>query len=379
MRILWDSNDPRDTSGYGRQTAVNVPLLAGLGHDVAIAAYHGTTGSVKPWNGIPVYPAGDDVWGMDVLAAHAKHWQADLVITLLDCWVTDPAGCEGLNVAHWVPVDCEPLGARDKAWLETTGGHPIAFSRHGEKMLRQAGFGPSYVPHSIDTSVFTPIMAEGKRRLRKLAGYDGRFIVGINAANQDRNRKAYPEQFRAFARFRQKHPDALLLVHTRVDNLGNGGLDLRPLAGHCGLEIDQDVIFSPQYEYKTGMISDADMANWYRLLDVLSLPSWGEGFGLPLIEAQACGIPVVTTRWSAMTELCGAGWLVDGEPFWNYTHEADWVKSGIGSILRAYEKAYKDAGRLGERARAFALQYDSRHVLDTYWQPVLERLARDGA
>lgn len=376
MRILWHSNDPRTKSGYGCQTALWVPLLAELGHDMAVSAFQGTVGAPHDWQGFPVYPAGDDLWGMDVLRGHAKHWRADLVITLLDCWVTDPAGVEGLKLAHLVPVDCEPLGARDKAWLETTKGHPIAFSRHSEKMLRQAGFDPSYVPHGVDTTVFTPIQPAGKAKLRKLFGIGAkRWVIGVNAANQDRNRKALPEQFRAFAKFRAKHPDALLLVHTRANNLDQGGLNLYPLAEHCGIEVGKDLLFTPEYEYKTGLISDQDMANWYRCLDVLSLPSWGEGFGIPLIEAQACGIPVVTTRWSAMTELCGAGWLCDGPLFWNYTHEADWMIPSVASILRAWEHAYREGDRGTERARAFALQYDARHILKTYWKPVLEKLA----
>jgi hypothetical protein len=237
MKILWHSNDPDDKTGYGRQTATFVPLLQAAGHEMAVSAFHGRT-TAGQWRGIPVYPGGDDPWGMDVLRGHARHFRADLVITLLDCWVSDPAGCEGLRCAHLVPVDCEPLGARDETWLRTTLGKPVAFSRHGEIMLHDAGFEPAYVPHGIHVSVFTPIAEPGKRRLRRLFGIpSGAFAIGINAANQDRNRKAYPEQFRAFARFREKHPDAVLLVHTRARNLGQGGLDLHALAEACGLDV----------------------------------------------------------------------------------------------------------------------------------------------
>lgn len=374
MHILWHSNHPDDKTGYGRQTALWVPALASLGHDVAISAFHGAPASRSEWQGFPVYPGGDDQWGMDVVGAHARDFEADLVITLMDCWPADPAGLAGLKVAHWVPVDCDPLGAGDRLHLEQTGGTPVAMSRHGEKMLRAAGLDPLYVPHGIDAQVFTPILAEGRKVLRRLAGLPNGFIVGINAANNDKHRKSFAQQFQAFAACRARHADAVLLLHTRSDNSAADGLDLRALARACGLEPGRDVFFTDQYAYRTGAWGDDSMANWYRCLDVLSLASHAEGFGLPLIEAQACGIPVVTTRASAMTELCRAGWLADGEPFWNWRFQSWWRAPSVRKITDCYEKAYRDRGRLSGRAREFALGYDVRLVLKQHWQPALTRL-----
>ena len=96
------------------------------------------------------------------------------------------------------------------------------------------------------------------------------------------------------------------------------------------------------------------MAAWYNGLDVLSLCSYGEGFGLPLIEAQACGIPVVTTDASAMSELCGAGWLVSGTPFWTDGHQSWWVRPDAADITNAYEMAWqaRENGKPPEEAGA---------------------------
>jgi len=58
-------------------------------------------------------------------------------------------------------------------------------------------------------------------------------------------------------------------------------------------------------------VSDADLANIYRAFDVFALPTMGEGFGIPILEAMACGVPVVATACSAVTELLeGHGELI---------------------------------------------------------------------
>ena len=67
----------------------------------------------------------------------------------------------------------------------------------------------------------------------------------------------------------------------------------------------------------------------------------GKVSGCPLIEAQACGIPVITTDASAMSELCGAGWLVSGTPFWTDGHQAWWVRPDVSDIEQAYEFAWQ--------------------------------------
>jgi glycosyltransferase involved in cell wall biosynthesis len=387
MRILWHSVAPWAGSGYGTQTATFVPRIASLGHEVAVSASWGTQGRVTEWEGHRVYPGGRHPHGADVLAKHAKHFKADLVIHLGDVFCLDPEPWkdEGLRVAHWMPVDCDDgdgvvghsgdilersIGLVDHLNLMQGGGVPIAMSRFGETQLAKSGHRPLYVPHGIDVNVFQPT-GDGDE-LRRDAGLGDRFVIGINAANNDKVRKAWPEQFAAFAKFLRRHPDAFLMIHTQEDE--PNGLKLRRMARDMG--IVKACGWSDDYTVQSGQLGGEDMASWYRRLHLYSGCALAEGFGLPILEAQAAGIPTVVTDGSAMSEI-GCGWKVQGEPYWSLSHAAFWRKPSIDGIVRAYEDAYRrgtDYRAKAARTRQHALAYDADLVLKEHWAPVLSEL-----
>ena len=345
-----------------------LPRIASLGHEVAVSAFCGLSGARTSWHGITVYPGGFSPVGDDVIAGHAADFRADLVITLMDIFALRPQVMKDLGAVHWMPVDCEPLGQGDKIALRESGAQPIAFSEFGRHQLSEAGFSPLYVPHGIDTQVFCPGDRAAARERMGLP--EDAFVIGMNAANVDDRRKGWFEQMAAFGFFREKHPDAVLLAHTIAPGPGQ---NLSGLADFFG--IGHAVRWSDRYKYSTGGFSARDMALWYAALDVYSGASWAEGFGLPLAEAQACGIPVVATRGSAMTEVTGAGWLVDGEPAWKEGHYAQWCKPRIGDLTDAYEAAYNGAHATGMagKARSHAMRYDADSLLPE-WDRILKIL-----
>ena len=103
------------------------------------------------------------------------------------------------------------------------------------------------------------------------------------------------------------------------------------------------------------------MAHIYSSLDVLLNPATGEGFGIPVLEAQACGTPAIVTDFSAMQEVCGAGWKVEHSKWW--TGQQSWqAQPHVADIVEALEACYHrstaQVAADSKRAREHALQYD---------------------
>jgi glycosyltransferase involved in cell wall biosynthesis len=253
--------------------------------------------------------------------------------------------------------------------VEASGAQLIAMSQFGFDRFKTAGLPVTYVPHGIDTSVFKPL--SNVTELRETCGVDDQFVIGLNQANNDAIRKALPEQMLAFAKFSEHKDDVLLTMHTGVHQ--EGGQDLESVAENLGI-LDKIRIVD-QYRYTSGMITPQDLNEWYNVIDVLSGTVYAEGFGLPIMEAQAAGTPVITTSASSMDEVNPLGLHVTGQPFWNGVHKAWWISPDVGEIADAYEQSYVNRKNVdGRKLRRFAKSYDYKVVSKAYMQPAVEKL-----
>lgn len=385
MKILIHSNGPHVSTGYGVQTGLLAERLKAAGHDVAISCTYGQQGNVGEWRGIKLYPGGYETNGNDVIHNHALHHfdgdpKGGWIITLLDVWCMVNPRLADFNVLAWVPVDHFPAPPDVLKFFQRSNALPVAMSRFGERLLFEAGLAPTFIPLSVDTKAFkpTPTVQIGDKEVsgRQFIGVpEDAFVVGMVAMNKGwaRDRKGFNEAFRAFGQFWQTHQDAVLYCHSDWPG-GAEGINLKELALHASIP-EHALVFVDQYAYRFGFKPE-QMAAVYTAFDVLLAPSHGEGFGVPLIEAQACGTPVITTDFSAQTELTGVGVKVPGQGEWDPAQHASYVVPFIGDIIRALEAAYelRCSEDLQAKAVAFASGYDSDRVFESLWVPFLEQL-----
>lgn len=370
MKILWASNAPWTATGYGQQSRLFLPYLR-KEHDVAIAQNHGHAGELFEWEGLTVYPEGYDSYGNDVIATWASHHMRPdegWIFALYDSWVYRNPVFRNWHFATWSPVDHQPVPPMVIEAIRSLELTPIAMSKFGQAQFQDADLDAFYVPHAVDPG-FAP---RDKTAARERYGIpDDAFVVGMNAANKasgDFHRKGYGEAVHAFALFAKHHPDAVLRIHAEAT--GAQGWDLERLAAGYGLA--GRVFFTNQLDYRVGLTVEA-MADFYSALDVYLSPSYGEGFGIPIIEAQACGVPVVVTDFTAMPELVGDGWVVPGQLVWHERMQAFWKIPNVGEIVDALGEAY---GRAGPSPKAYesTRRFLPHRVWDDHFKPVVDQL-----
>ncbi len=340
-----------------------------------MSAFYGLAGDTLRWNDIDVLPCVQHGYGNESLIANAQvafgeDPRAGTVLTLMDVWVIDPHVARQVNMACWCPVDHEPAPPMVRQFLDHSGAVPIAMSRFGERML--ARWEPLYVPHGIDTDAIKPHPRDEARERVGLP--TDRFIVGMVAANKGNpSRKSFPEAIEAFARFYKTHKDAILYLHTESTGRADG-VPLPPLIESLGLP--KTAVFWPsQHRLETTPPSDERMGDVFASMDVLLNPSRGEGFGIPVIEAQAAGTPVIVSDCTAMTELGQVGWRVSGQRYW--TPQVSWqITPDVDQLVDSLTESYDMAGNQGLRraAREHALAYDHRRVFEEHWIPTLQAL-----
>lgn len=387
LRLLWSSNIMFCSSGYGVQSASILPRLAELpefgGRDaIAQFAWYGLSGATQTLGGFKIYPAGVDPYGNDVIGAHTRDFDANLVITLIDAWVLKNTA-EQIKPAlfcPWLPIDHDPVP--DAVLDSIQGAHmPITYAKWGHELLTKAGVKNTYIPHGIEPTIYTvnpavDTVRKFKAEVMKCTGHLS-VIVAANKGYPDR--KAFQVQVRAWAEFAKDKPDARLYIHTEQTPM-YGGIDFAQLIRR--LDIGDKVFFPDRYGYYRGFPPEY-LAMVYNAADVLLANSMSEGFGIPLIEAQACGTPVITTDFSAMPELVRCGHIITpADMFW--TPMGSWqawpdVHGIVDALNEQYAQWEQTKGwSMAQRLRTAAQihgEYSWDNIVKEYWAPFIAQIA----
>lgn len=353
MRVLIHSAPPWAPSGYGLQAGYLARALKHLGHKAAISAFGGCH-ERQAWKGIPVLPCGTRPYGNGVVAGNYREWKADLLILLGDLWVMDPDQFRGLNFMPWLPVDCHRLSVMDKDRLDRLKGpllHPLAMSEFGAAELAAAGHPAAVLPHC---TTFRPDMARGASWRREQHIPSDLFLIAKVGVNNSDDRKAFGVTLQAFADFARDKDDVGLYLHTEPQAAKSPNLAYMALDLGIATKTGSKVVFPEEHRRAT----DGHDQNWmhglYAAVDVLDAATKAEGFGCPVVDALACGTPVIGADNSALPEKISShwGWLAQGQPEWATHHHAWWQTPSVRSLASIYEDAYARARTFNMRASA---------------------------
>jgi glycosyltransferase involved in cell wall biosynthesis len=363
---------------------------------VALACFFGYRGGTEKTHidGVPVqlFSAARDPFLNDIIGHHAKGFQADVVITVQDVWVLREWGEMDFTWLPWMPVDTTPV---DRPTLDALRGcyAPMSYSQWGRDQLLEANWQTArYMPLGVDTSTFK---SRNQLQCREAMGLpqDG-LIIGMVAANSSwPSRKSYPEILRAWKRWKDDGGEGILYLHTTLSPSRRKGLDFVQLLETLSIpwstltDMREErrnrawVVFPDQHRQWCRLYSEQDLAQLYSSFDVLMSPSMSEGFGLPILEAQACGVPVITLAFSSMPELTWIGKCLQPIQL-AWEERGGWrAVPGVDDIVESIEWAMEArstgrvVGELASWGRGKAAEFAWDKIVADYWVPLLEELA----
>ncbi|CAN5270064.1 glycosyltransferase family 1 protein [soil metagenome] len=185
----------------------------------------------------------------------------------------------------------------------------------------------AYDARAFSTTTATPAIVDEARRKHRL----GEYILAVGETRPYKNTRRL---IKAFARLRRN--DLQLAIVGKTNKM-DPDLEHFPR----GLGVKERVRF-------LGYVSDRDLAALYGGAAAFVFPSLYEGFGIPPLEAMACGCPVVCSRAASLPEVCGdAAEYVD--PL-----DVGSIAAGISRVLNdaSLRSSLREKGR--ERVRAFS-------------------------
>ena len=391
LKLLFNTNSPHSSSGYGIEMRDILYRLVADGWPIAISSFYGVEGGPAyieyPKNlnpkleGLKIkhYPRMSEAWGSDGMLFHGRNFGANAIFSMQDIWTLDPQFLSQIPVwIPWFPVDKEPIPINilDKVRYAYK---IMCFSKFGYDLLSEAGFSSTLIYEGTDVEIFKPGNKEEVRK--KLQIPQDVFLWNMVGANKDNPpRKGFQEALEAFNMFHKQHPEAALLFH--VQQRAPTGFPIKEYAHYLG--IANRIYFVD--DYKSMFLSTSDtISEEYVAGDALLHPSQTEGFGLGIIEAQACGKPVVVQGCQSQTELVieGKTGFIADTLYKRFTADLSFVNvANPKSVYECMEKTYKmvkkDPKKVEKDCRKWIVDnFNIDTLVKEKWIPLLTELQEE--
>lgn len=361
MRIAFDASSmPARPAGAGR-------VMQELGHALAARAQEhpilllnrfNTFDDIADRPGVTVHrvPQGGRVlrfgWEQAILPQAARRWQADLLHGLHHSLPLRRATSAMVVTIHDVTFDMLP-----QRYTPSRRWYMRAITRLGSMRADRVIVPSSWVRSALIRRYGTPAErihvvplapARGTRRemneahlaeVGKRYGLPGRFLLSVGTLEPGKNRETLMQ--------------ALTILQRRGRHL--------PLvvAGQQGWLTDTSGETREDVHY-LGYVPDEDLPALYTRAEAFLFPSWLEGFGLPPLEALACGTPVISSNRPAMTEMLG-----DAVLFADPANAQAWSDS-IQLLTGDAALRGRLIARGLERAASFSWERAAQETLDVY-------------
>lgn len=392
-KVLWLS-DAGCTTGFSRVThAIGERLVEDFGHEINVLAvnYRGDSwGCERPGHEHvtplrlfrPNSVRSDDIYGKArIIEMLAK--EPDVIVTLSDPQVLlgflfdNPFDAQRILLQYrpllsYIPDDGDHL---PPAWAEILPKvtNVVAMSKWG-----QTHYQPSkLVYHGLDSEMFWPIwerpkttstgiVCRSRSDAKRAFGFDPNdFLVGRIDTNS--GRKDYPALVKAIWPLMKRYRD--IRCHFHCEETGNSvGVRFPAFLSREKDDVDPRRFHFPGLHTSFEGWSIQDLNVLYSAFDVVVSTSRGEGFGLTLLEAAACGIPIIAQNVSAIPEVVGPGGILlepagtitvpSGEDVWLPD-----IPAFTGAIEHIYQSKglRRDLGQAGaEHAKTFSWDVAAR-------------------
>lgn len=307
IAILSDS--PFICTGYANQAVTLANILTEEGHKVFYFGQSYTGQNILPGAtfedgkrlNFHIIGQGKEPYFKDLLSNYIKSYKIDVLIILLDTFMLYP----------WL-IDLDLSPARTIFWFPSDGGGampqgcenilkkmnlPIAMAKFGQEQCKKVhNMDVHHIPHAVDVSNYYPLKEKERKELRKKWNLNDKFVIGVVARNQ--GRKMLDRTIKMMALYAKINPDAILLMHCDPNDPSQV-FPLSTLINRYGIQ--NRVLFTGTTYFKG--FDYKNMNEVYNLMDCFLLTTSGEGFGIPIIEAMACEVPVIATDYTTTGEL----------------------------------------------------------------------------